>query len=171
MEFRFAEEQPPDDYVVDLAGFHVCHSLGGGTGSGMGTLLLVENADECMVLENEALYDICFRTLKLTTPSWYAEQCLCLSSREQGRQQGGGSGRSQETRELDTDLEKLYVADLRRRDGGTAIVKCLRCTRFVGLFILPCGNLACQICIDCGNLLVHYPVVVPFHVIVFPPSN
>jgi tubulin beta len=91
------------------AGFEVCHSLGGGTGSGMGTLLiskireeypdrmmltfsvfpspkvsdtvvepynatlsvhqLVENADECMVLDNEALYDICFRTLKLTTPT------------------------------------------------------------------------------------------------------
>ncbi|KAA3472132.1 tubulin beta-3 chain [Gossypium australe] len=91
-------------------GFQVCHSLGGGTGSGMGTLLiskireeypdrmmltfsvfpspkvsdtvvepynatlsvhqLVENADECMVLDNEALYDICFRTLKLTTPSF-----------------------------------------------------------------------------------------------------
>jgi len=90
-------------------GFQVCHSLGGGTGSGMGTLLiskireeypdrmmltfsvfpspkvsdtvvepynatlsvhqLVENADECMVLDNEALYDICFRTLKLATPS------------------------------------------------------------------------------------------------------
>ncbi|KAK1353347.1 hypothetical protein POM88_052482 [Heracleum sosnowskyi] len=90
----------------------VCHSLGGGTGSGMGTLLiskireeypdrmmmtfsvfpsrkvsdtvvepynatlsvhqLVENADECMVLDNEALYDICFRTLKLTTPSCLA---------------------------------------------------------------------------------------------------
>lgn len=87
----------------------MCHSLGGGTGSGMGTLLiskireeypdrmmmtfsvfpspkvsdtvvepynatlsvhqLVENADECMVLDNEALYDICFRTLKLSTPS------------------------------------------------------------------------------------------------------
>ncbi|CAA6669939.1 unnamed protein product [Spirodela intermedia] len=29
---------------------------------------LVENADECMVLDNEALYDICFRTLKLATP-------------------------------------------------------------------------------------------------------
>ena len=92
------------------AGFQVCHSLGGGTGSGMGTLLiskireeypdrmmmtfsvvpspkvsdtvvepynatlsvhqLVENADECMVLDNEALYDICFRTLKLTTPTF-----------------------------------------------------------------------------------------------------
>ncbi|KAJ0868834.1 putative purine-nucleoside phosphorylase [Helianthus annuus] len=73
-----------------MQGFQVCHSLGGGTGSGMGTLLiskvsdtvvepynatlsvhqLVENADECMVLDNEALYDICFRTLKLTTPSF-----------------------------------------------------------------------------------------------------
>ena len=91
------------------SGFQVCHSLGGGTGSGMGTLLiskireeypdrmmmtfsvfpspkvsdtvvepynatlsvhqLVENADECMVLDNEALYDICFRTLKLVTPT------------------------------------------------------------------------------------------------------
>lgn len=30
---------------------------------------LVENADECMVLDNEALYDICFKTLKLTNPS------------------------------------------------------------------------------------------------------
>ena len=30
---------------------------------------LVENVDECMVLDNKALYDICFRTLKLTTPS------------------------------------------------------------------------------------------------------
>ena len=31
---------------------------------------LVENADECMILDNEALYDICFRTLKLTTPTF-----------------------------------------------------------------------------------------------------
>ena len=96
-------------FLLVFSGFQVCHSLGGGTGSGMGTLLiskireeypdrmmltfsvfpspkvsdtvvepynatlsvhqLVENADECMVLDNEALYDICFRTLKLTTPS------------------------------------------------------------------------------------------------------
>merc|ERR1719353_2854346 len=86
------------------------HSLGGGTGAGMGTLLiskireeypdrvmstysiipspkvsdtvvepynatlsvhqLVENADQCFALDNEALYDICFRTLKLTTPTY-----------------------------------------------------------------------------------------------------
>jgi tubulin beta len=31
---------------------------------------LVENADECFLLDNEALYDICFRTLKLTTPTY-----------------------------------------------------------------------------------------------------
>ncbi|RYR41252.1 hypothetical protein Ahy_A08g037654 [Arachis hypogaea] len=101
----------PRAVLMDLEpGFQVCHSLGGGTGSGMGTLLiskireeypdrmmltfsvfpspkvsdtvvepynatlsihqLVENADECMVLDNEALYDICFRTLKLSTPSF-----------------------------------------------------------------------------------------------------
>merc|ERR1712054_372704 len=31
---------------------------------------LVENADQCFALDNEALYDICFRTLKLTTPTY-----------------------------------------------------------------------------------------------------
>eukprot|EP00463_Aulacantha_scolymantha_P002857 TRINITY_DN35_c0_g1_i4.p1 TRINITY_DN35_c0_g1~~TRINITY_DN35_c0_g1_i4.p1 ORF type:complete len:312 (-),score=77.49 TRINITY_DN35_c0_g1_i4:155-1090(-) len=31
---------------------------------------LVENSDEVMVIDNEALYDICFRTLKLTTPTY-----------------------------------------------------------------------------------------------------
>nr|ACV83999.1 beta tubulin [Trypanosoma evansi] len=93
-----------------LQGFQICHSLGGGTGSGMGTLLisklreqypdrimmtfsiipspkvsdtvvepynttlsvhqLVENSDESMCIDNEALYDISFRTLKLTTPTF-----------------------------------------------------------------------------------------------------
>jgi len=93
-----------------LQGFQFTHSMGGGTGSGMGTLLvskvkeefpdriistysvipspkvsdtvveaynatlsihqLVENADQCFALDNEALYDICFRTLKLTNPTY-----------------------------------------------------------------------------------------------------
>eukprot|EP00913_Durusdinium_trenchii_P028771 g26982.t1 len=86
-----------------LQGFQLCHSLGGGTGAGMGTRLiskvreeypdrimetfsvipspkvynavlsfhqLVENSDESFLLDNEALYDICFRTLKLTTPTY-----------------------------------------------------------------------------------------------------
>ncbi|KAJ1568161.1 Tubulin beta-4B chain [Cladochytrium tenue] len=93
-----------------LQGFQITHSLGGGTGAGMGTLLLskireeypdrmmctfsvvpspkvsdtvvepynatlsvhqlVENSDETFCIDNEALYDICFRTLKLTTPAF-----------------------------------------------------------------------------------------------------
>ncbi|CAJ1393685.1 unnamed protein product [Effrenium voratum] len=95
-----------------LQGFQLCHSLGGGTGAGMGTLLiskvreeypdrimetfsvipspkvsdtvvepynavlsfhqLVENSDESFLLDNEALYDICFRTLKLNS-SYFVE--------------------------------------------------------------------------------------------------
>lgn len=93
-----------------LQGFQLTHSLGGGTGSGMGTLIiskvkeeypdrimntysvvpspkvsevvlepynatlsthqLIENTDETYCIDNEALYDICFRTLKLSTPSY-----------------------------------------------------------------------------------------------------
>ncbi|KAM7264059.1 hypothetical protein ACFE04_001742 [Oxalis oulophora] len=34
---------------------------------------LVQNADECMVLDNEALYDIYFSSLKLTTPSFFTQ--------------------------------------------------------------------------------------------------
>ena len=110
------------------SGFQITHSLGGGTGAGMGTLLiskireeypdrmmctysvvpspkvsdtvvevrsaniilptlltrrtfqpynatlsvhqLVENSDETFCIDNEALYDICFRTLKLSTPTY-----------------------------------------------------------------------------------------------------
>ncbi|KAF7586084.1 Tubulin beta chain (Beta tubulin) [Aspergillus hancockii] len=93
-----------------LQGFQITHSLGGGTGSGMGTLLiskireefpdrmmatfsvapspkvsdtvvepynatlsvhqLVEHSDETFCIDNEALYDICHRTLKLSSPSY-----------------------------------------------------------------------------------------------------
>jgi len=93
-----------------LQGFQLTHSLGGGTGSGMGTLLLskiqeeypdritsafsiipspkvsdtvvepynaclsfhqlLEHCDENFCIDNEALYDICFRTLKVTNPSY-----------------------------------------------------------------------------------------------------
>jgi len=93
-----------------LQGFQITHSLGGGTGAGMGTLLiskvreeypdrmmctfsvlpspkvsdtvvepynatlsihqLVENSDETFCIDNEALYDICMRTLKLTNPTY-----------------------------------------------------------------------------------------------------
>jgi len=93
-----------------LQGFQLTHSMRGGNGSGMGTLLvskvkeeypdriistysvipspkvsdtvveaynatlsihqLVENADQCYALDNEALYDICLRTLKLKDPNY-----------------------------------------------------------------------------------------------------
>jgi len=93
-----------------LQGFQLTHSLGGGTGSGMGTLLiakireefpdrimktysvvpspkvadivvepynttlsvnqLLENTDETFCIDNEALYDICYKTLKLKDPSY-----------------------------------------------------------------------------------------------------
>ncbi|XP_016283902.1 tubulin beta chain-like [Monodelphis domestica] len=90
-----------------LPGFQLMHSLGVGTGSGMGTLLiskiradrimntfsvvsspkvldtvvepynatlsvhqLVENTDETYCIDNEAFYNICFRTLKLTSPTY-----------------------------------------------------------------------------------------------------
>ncbi|EEQ82258.1 hypothetical protein NCER_101053 [Vairimorpha ceranae BRL01] len=93
-----------------LQGFQITHSLGGGTGAGMGTLLLskireefsdrmictfsvvpspkvsdtvvepynatlsihqlVENADITFCIDNEALYDICLKTLKLNNPGY-----------------------------------------------------------------------------------------------------
>ncbi|XP_041375430.1 tubulin beta chain-like isoform X2 [Gigantopelta aegis] len=93
-----------------LQGFQITHSIGGGTGSGMGCLLmnklreeypdriinsfsvipspkvsdtvvepynatlsinqLIENSDETNCIDNEALYDICFRTLKLSAPTY-----------------------------------------------------------------------------------------------------
>uniref|UniRef100_A0A2K5IHI2 Tubulin beta chain n=1 Tax=Colobus angolensis palliatus TaxID=336983 RepID=A0A2K5IHI2_COLAP len=126
-----------------LQGFQLTHSLGGGTGSGMGTLLLskireeypdriintfsilpspkvsdtvvepynatlsvpqlIENADETFCIDNEALYDICSRTLKLPTPTYGdlnhlvsatmsgVTTCLCLPG------------------QLNADLRKLAV--------------------------------------------------------------
>ncbi|KAK9471867.1 Tubulin/FtsZ, GTPase domain-containing protein [Dipodascopsis tothii] len=93
-----------------LQGFQLTHSLGGGTGSGLGTLLLsrireefpdrmlstysvlpspkvsdtitepynavlsfhqlVESSDSTFCLDNEALYDICIKTLKIDRPSY-----------------------------------------------------------------------------------------------------
>ncbi|EFA11292.1 tubulin beta chain [Tribolium castaneum] len=91
-------------------GFQFTHSLGGGTGSGFGTLLtskvreeypdrmvtsfsvvpspkvsevvlepynatlsvqqLIENTDQTQCIDNEALYDICFNTLKKSSPKY-----------------------------------------------------------------------------------------------------
>jgi len=126
-----------------LQGFQIAHSLGGGTGSGMGTLLLskireeypdrmmctfsvvpspkvsdtvvepynatlsvhqlVENADEVMCIDNEALYDICFRTLKLTTPS-YGDLNHLVS-----QVMGGITSSLRFPGQLNSDLRKLAV--------------------------------------------------------------
>ncbi|KAJ3315699.1 Tubulin beta-2 chain [Boothiomyces sp. JEL0838] len=93
-----------------LQGFQLTHSLGGGTGSGLGSLILskiredypdrmictysivpspkvsdtvvepynatltlhqlIENSDEIFCIDNEALYDICHRTLKIQSPNY-----------------------------------------------------------------------------------------------------
>ena len=93
-----------------IQGLQLAHSLGGGTGSGMGSLLiakiretcpnkivktysivpspkvsdtvvepynatlslheLIENCDESFCMDNEALYDICCRTLKIKSPAY-----------------------------------------------------------------------------------------------------
>ncbi|XP_071371720.1 tubulin beta-2b chain isoform X3 [Centroberyx affinis] len=60
-----------------LQGFQLTHSLGGVSdtvvepyNATLSVHQLVENTDETYCIDNEALYDICFRTLKLTTPSY-----------------------------------------------------------------------------------------------------
>lgn len=118
---HYSEGQELAEEVLDIArqeaescdylqGFSFCHSMGGGTGSGMGCYLmaklreeypdrifqtftvfpspkvsdivvepyntilsihqLVENVDQTMVLDNEALYDISLRTLKQQKPTY-----------------------------------------------------------------------------------------------------
>ncbi|XP_011313941.1 tubulin beta chain-like [Fopius arisanus] len=126
-----------------LQGFQLCHSLGGGTGSGMGTLLmgkikeefpdrimtsfsvgpspkvsdtvvepynatlsvhqLIELTDNTVCIDNEALYNICFRTLKLPNPSYKdLNHLVCLTM----------SGVTTSLRfpgQLNADLRKLSV--------------------------------------------------------------
>jgi len=126
-----------------LQGFQVTQSLGGGTGSGMGTLLisklreeypdrmmltysvypspkvsdtvvepyntllsihqLIENADEVVVLDNEALYDICFRLLKLSSPSFMDLNSLVANS------MSGITSCIRFAGQLNSDLRKLAV--------------------------------------------------------------
>ncbi|KAG7664255.1 beta-tubulin [[Candida] subhashii] len=126
-----------------IQGFQITHSLGGGTGSGMGTLLiskireefpdrmmatfsvvpspkvsdtviepynatlsvhqLVENADETFCIDNEALYNICQKTLKLPQPS-YAELNNLVSS-----VMSGVTTSLRYPGQLNSDLRKLAV--------------------------------------------------------------
>ena len=126
-----------------LQGFQLVHSLGGGTGSGLGTLLLnklreeyperilstysivpspkvsdtvvepynctlsfhhlVESSDEVFCIDNEALYNICFRTLKLQTPT-YSELNNLVSN-----VMSGTSCSLRFPGQLNSDLRKLAV--------------------------------------------------------------
>jgi len=124
-------------------GFQICHSLGGGTGSGMGTLLLLkirdsypdritktysvypspkvsdtvvepynavlsthqllENADETIIIDNEALYNISHNILKQNEPK-YSELNLLIA-----RIQCGITSSLRFPGKLNGDLRKLGV--------------------------------------------------------------
>ncbi|KAF1796465.1 hypothetical protein FB192DRAFT_1463182 [Mucor lusitanicus] len=126
-----------------LQGFQLAHSLGGGTGSGLGSLLLskireeypdrmlctysvvpspkvsdtvvepynavlsvhqlVENCDATFCIDNEALYDICFRTLKLNNPG-YGQLNELVST-----VMSGVSTSLRFPGQLNSDLRKLFV--------------------------------------------------------------
>jgi len=98
------------EQAESLQGFQMCHSIGGGTGSGMGSMLvqklheeysdrvvesfsvvpspkisdsvcepynavlsfnqLLDHSGISCLMDNEALYDICHRTMKLSTPTY-----------------------------------------------------------------------------------------------------
>jgi tubulin beta len=64
---------------------------------------LVENADEVMVIDNEALYDICFRTLKLTTPTYGDLNHLVSAA------MSGATSCLRFPGQLNSDLRKLAV--------------------------------------------------------------
>jgi len=126
-----------------LQGFQLCHSMGGGTGSGMGTLILskvreefpdrmmltfsvvpspkvsdtvvepynavlsthqlVENADCSVLVDNEALYDICLSTLKLKSPNFQDLNHLISSA------MSGITACLRFPGQLNSDLRKLAV--------------------------------------------------------------
>ena len=126
-----------------LQGFQLTHSLGGGTGSGLGTLVLtkiceeypdrmmstysvlpsakvsdtvtepyncilslhqlIENAQQTFCLDNEALYDICQRTLKLKDPQYSDLNCLV------SRVMSGVTCGLRFPGQLNSDLRKMAV--------------------------------------------------------------
>lgn len=126
-----------------LQGFQLTHSLGGGTGSGMGTLLiskireeypdrimstfsvvpspkvsdtvvepyntvlsvhqLVENTDSTYCIDNEALYEICNKTLKMNSPKYDDLNALISST------MSGVTTSLRFPGQLNADLRKLAV--------------------------------------------------------------
>merc|ERR1711966_379331 len=57
------------DNCTGLQGFLVFNAVGGGTGSGLGSLLL-ERTDVAVMIDNEAIYDICRRSLDIERPTY-----------------------------------------------------------------------------------------------------
>ncbi|KAF0981267.1 hypothetical protein FDP41_012527 [Naegleria fowleri] len=127
-----------------LQGFQLTHSLGGGTGSGLGTLLvskikeefpdrmlatfsvfpspkvsdtvvepynatlsihqLIENADQVFTLDNEALFDICTKNLKLSSLSGFDDLNKLVAS-----VMSGVTCSLRFPGQLNSDLRKLSV--------------------------------------------------------------
>lgn len=174
-----------------LQGFQIAHSLGGGTGSGMGTLLiskiregksyldlsrcsilttagpefpdrmmatfsvvpspkvsdtvvepynatlsvhqLVENSDATFCIDNEALLDICMRTLKISNPS-YGDLNHLVSAVMSGIQ-GGSNNSYFPFHCLSMLLQKMAATRLRRIiSGGSAPSFRVRCV------VIPAWN-------------------------------
>jgi len=128
------------DYIQ---GFSIFHAVGGGTGSGLGTLLienlwdeyrtriiqtfsvypspkvsdvvvepynatftthsLIENADLVNLIDNEALYDICFWTLKIQTPTFADLNYLI------GNITSGITSSMRFPGQLNSDLRKMFT--------------------------------------------------------------
>jgi len=126
-----------------LQGFQISHSLGGGTGSGLGTLLvtkikedypdkilstfsvvpspktsdtviepynatlsihqLIENADSVFCIDNEALFNICNKTLGIATPNYKDLNGLV------SRVMSGVTSSLRFPGQLNSDLRKLAV--------------------------------------------------------------
>jgi len=59
-----------DDVAMMYTGVQVSDTVVEPYNATLSVHQLVENTDETYCIDNEALYDICFRTLKLTTPTY-----------------------------------------------------------------------------------------------------
>ncbi len=159
-----------------LQGFQLCHSLGGGTGSGLGTLLLkrvredfsdrmicsfsvvpspkvsntvvepyncvlsshhlIDNADQVFCIDNEALYDICFRSLKMKEPTYPDLNSLV------SRVMSGVTCSLRFPGQLNADLRKLAVNLVRRPSVcwcllNATLLTCFVTGAFYALALLP----------------------------------
>ncbi|KAF7015190.1 hypothetical protein CFC21_029090 [Triticum aestivum] len=134
------------------------------------------------------------KLMSLRVPWWLwpivgcEEQCLCLGSREQGCQQGGRSGGSQETggarhRSGETLRSRPApegwpncwprpVGSSGCECGSNQDLKCLLCgIQFIGSFILACGNLIVSFASKavelgyCDHLVAHEHLLCLIHTV------